>query len=279
MSVVVETVEIQKHHSNRQANTNARMTCHPASMVITIHPTDGIARLLDAWIAGPADFLRGMRIDQWSDPPPRERFLRQFPKPNYDPAEKVNPPSVIAIDNILQRVASGESRAMNLCINQYGNLVWAIARRYIKDHSEAEDLVQEVFTEIWKKAGSFDPAIASESTFVGLIARRRAIDFLRRLGRRPDFESLAAVSSLPDPSPQNSSIICDPETVKTTLAKLPDDTRQLFSLFFEDGFTHPEIAERTGLPLGTVKTRLRRGLVTLRDQLLRGRISNNPPAS
>lgn len=168
---------------------------------------------------------------------------------------------------------------MDECITCYGGIVWAIARRYIKDSSEAEDLVQEVFTEIWKKAASYDPAIASESTFVGLIARRRAIDFLRRLGRRPGFETLDAAESLAQPTAEISSVICDPETVRSSLATLPDDTRQLFQLFFDDGFTHPEIAEKTGLPLGTVKTRLRRGLITLRDQLKRVGNLNSQAAS
>lgn len=158
---------------------------------------------------------------------------------------------------------------MDECIARYGGIVWAIARRYLRDTTEAEDLVQEVFTEIWKKAGSYDPAIASESTFVGLIARRRAIDLLRRLGRRPGFEPLAAAESLPQPAAQASTVACDSESVRSSLATLPADTRQLFHLFFDDGFTHPEIAEKTGLPLGTVKTRLRRGLLTLRDQLKR----------
>jgi RNA polymerase sigma-70 factor (ECF subfamily) len=208
-----------------------------------------------------------------------ESIFTRFEEANYDPARKVSLPTLSAQESILSRVAAGESRAMNLCINQHGGIVWAIARRYIKDSAEAEDLVQEVFTEVWKKAASFDPTIASESTFIGLIARRRAIDFLRRLGRRPDFEPLAAAESLPLPTSRNSSITCDPEAVKSSLAKLPDDTRQLFSLFFEDGFTHPEIAERTGLPLGTVKTRLRRGLITLRDQLQRAGISTPQSAS
>lgn len=168
---------------------------------------------------------------------------------------------------------------MNLCITRYGGIVWSIAKRYIKDSSQAEDLVQEVFTEIWKKAASFDPALASESTFVGLIARRRAIDFLRRQGRLPEFEPLAAAESLPFPTPESPSFICDPETVKSSVASLPSDTRQLFHLFFEDGFTHPEIAEKTGLPLGTVKTRLRRGLITLREQLQRLGVASNQPAS
>jgi len=180
---------------------------------------------------------------------------------------------------VLPQIAAGEPRAMNRCITAYGAMVWAIARRYIKDTSEAEDLVQEVFTEVWKKAASFDPALASESTFIGLIARRRSIDFLRRLGRRPDFEPLSAAETLPQPAASNHSVTCDPETVRSSLANLPPDTRQLFHLFFEDGFTHPEIAEKTGLPLGTVKTRLRRGLLALRDQLQRLGTSNHQSTS
>ncbi len=168
---------------------------------------------------------------------------------------------------------------MDLCLSRFGGIVWAIARRYVKNHAEAEDLVQEVFIEIWKKAESFNPAIASETTFVGLIARRRAIDYLRRQGRKPDFEPLSAAASIPLPGLEKSSVVCDPETVKSSLASFPADTRQLFDLFFEDGFTHPEIAARTGLPLGTVKTRLRRGLITLREQLQRIATPNQSSAS
>jgi RNA polymerase sigma factor (sigma-70 family) len=180
---------------------------------------------------------------------------------------------------ILPRVAAGEPRAMNLCIHHYGNLVWGIVRRYVKDLSEAEDLVQEIFTEIWKKAASYDPQVAAESTYIGLICRRRSIDFLRRQGRLPEFEPLTAAESVPLPEAASPSVTFDPETLKSSVAGLPAETRALFHLFFEDGFTHPEIAEKTGLPLGTVKTRLRRGLITLRDQLRRAGILNTQPAS
>jgi len=180
---------------------------------------------------------------------------------------------------ILPQVAAGLPRAMNACIDQYGPLVWSIARRFLKQSAEAEDLVQEVFTEVWKKAASFDPSLASEASFIGLIARRRAIDYLRRHGRLPTFESLDAAESLPLPTSQNSSFQGDPEAVKSSLAKLPQDTRELFQLFFENGFTHPEIAEKTGIPLGTVKTRLRRGLVLLRDQFKRPESNRNPMLS
>lgn len=168
---------------------------------------------------------------------------------------------------------------MQLCLSQFGGIVWSIVRRYLKNQTEAEDLVQEIFIEIWKKAASFNPAVASETTFVGLIARRRAIDYLRRQGRRPEFEPLSAAESIPLPALEKSSVLCDPETVKSSLASFPADTRQLFNLFFEEGCTHPEIAARTGLPLGTVKTRLRRGLITLREQLQRIATPNQSTAS
>jgi RNA polymerase sigma-70 factor (ECF subfamily) len=181
-------------------------------------------------------------------------------------------------DPVLLRIAAGEPRAMNACIAQYANLVWGITRRYIKDAS-AEDVVQEVFTEIWKKAASFDPELASEPTFIGLITRRRAIDSLRRKSRQPNFEPLLLAEEMPTPAPTLDSHACDPESVKSYIAALSDDTRELFALFFDNGLTHPEIATKTGLPLGTVKTRLRRGLLLLRDQLRRGETSNPYPAS
>jgi RNA polymerase sigma factor (sigma-70 family) len=209
----------------------------------------------------------------------RSRILRETKELTLIGNETVAHAKLTSTDHILPGIASGTPRAMDLCITQYGGIVWSIVRRYVRESAEAEDVVQEVFTEVWKKAGSFDPAIASESTFIGMIARRRAIDFLRRQGRQPGFESLAAAESFPQPTAENASIVCDPETVKSSLANLPADTRQLFHLFFEDGFTHPEIAEKTGLPLGTVKTRLRRGLIVLREQLQRIGIANNQPAS
>ncbi|MDP3848957.1 MAG: sigma-70 family RNA polymerase sigma factor [Luteolibacter sp.] len=197
----------------------------------------------------------------------------------YRPPRLVNTQDSINQEPILPRLAAGEPRAMNECITRHGGLVWGIVRRSVKDSSAAEDLVQEVFTEIWKKAAFFDPAVASEATFIALVARRRVIDFLRRQGRQPDFEPLEAAGAVPVCQAPAASLVCDPEAVKSSIASLPDETRQLFHLFFEDGYTHPEIAEKTGLPIGTVKTRLRRGLITLREQLRRAGISNPQPAS
>lgn len=203
----------------------------------------------------------------------------QTDKAGYVPQRLVTATESMLHDSVLPRLAAGDQRAMGECIDRYGGLVWGIVRRSIKDPTEAEDLVQEIFTEIWRKAAFFDPRVASESTFIGLVARRRSIDFLRRQGRQPGFEPLDAAESIPTPAAVVSSIQCDPEVVKSSIATLPADTRELFQLFFEEGFTHPEIAEKTGLPLGTVKTRLRRGLIVLRGQLQRTGNSNIQPAS
>jgi RNA polymerase sigma-70 factor (ECF subfamily) len=190
----------------------------------------------------------------------------------------VNTDDATTHDPVLPRLAAGEARAMNACIDRYGSLVWGIVRRTVKVPSDAEDLVQEVFTEIWKKAGFYDPEVASEATFIAMVARRRAIDHLRRSGRQPGFEPLEAAESIPAAAPA-APVQCDAEALKSSISNMPEETRKLFRMFFEEGFTHPEIAGKTGLPLGTVKTRLRRGLLTLREQLRRAGKSNIQPAS
>ena len=169
---------------------------------------------------------------------------------------------------ILLEVAQGVERAMQDCVNKYGSLVWAIARRYVHNQTAVEDLVQEIFTDIWKSAKKFDPNIATESTFVGLLARRRAIDFIRKESRRPELEPIPEGEFLPEQSTESSnSMQFDTESVRAALSGLPDESQKIFTMHFEQGMTHAEIADATELPLGTIKTRLRRGLITLRDML------------
>ena len=165
---------------------------------------------------------------------------------------------------------------MGHCIKEYAPLVWSIVRRYVKNPSSAEDVVQETFTDLWKSAKRYNPAIATHTTFVGLLARRRAIDFTRKEGRRlqpeslPEEENLFFASDHPSPLAR-----CEREDVRKALQGLPEETRTIFVLHFEEGMTHPEIVEKTGLPLGTVKTRLRRGLIDLRNQLCPGDGASN----
>ncbi len=210
---------------------------------------------------------------------PAKGNLGQTVEASYFIATHVMPDLPTAADPILTRLAAGEPRAMNVCIDSFGGLVWSIVRRSVGNATEAEDLVQEIFTEIWKKAGYYDPQAAPEATFIALVARRRTIDHLRRNGRRPEHEPLDAATSLPAHVPPVPAPGCDPEAVRSSVAALPEDTRELFRMHFDEGFTHPEIAEKTGLPLGTVKTRLRRGLITLREHLQGSGATHIQPAS
>ena len=169
---------------------------------------------------------------------------------------------------ILLKVAQGDEGAMEQCISKYSPLVWSIAKRHVRDHSAAEDIVQETFTDLWKSASRYNPEIATESTFVGLLARRRAIDFARKESRRPQLEPMPETETFSEATIESSAALhCESEDVRSALRELPEDTQQIFSLHFDEGMTHPEIVEKTGLPLGTVKTRLRRGLIDLRNSL------------
>jgi RNA polymerase sigma-70 factor (ECF subfamily) len=169
---------------------------------------------------------------------------------------------------VLQEVAQGKKHAMEQCVTKYGGLVWSIARRYTKDHSSAEDIVQETFTDLWKSAHRFNPATAAETTFVGMLARRRAIDYVRKESRQPLLEPLPEAESLPHASPETSPALrCESQDVREALKQLPQETQQIFSLHFDEGMTHSEISKKIGLPLGTVKTRLRRGLIEVRNIL------------
>ena len=153
--------------------------------------------------------------------------------------------------------------------------MWSITRRYVQPDSEAEDVVQETFAELWAKAERFDRSRASSSTFIGLIARRRSIDWLRRKQRRPELHPLPDDFDQKIGAPADDAPRIDTESLQAALQQIPGEIRELFKLHFTLGLTHPEIADQTGLPLGTVKTRLRRGLIAMRE-LMR---SDHPEAA
>ena len=172
--------------------------------------------------------------------------------------------------SILERIAAGDQAAVQDCIDTYGNLIWSIARRYLRNSANAEDAVQEVFIDIWGSAARFDRSIASEVAFVSTIARRRLIDRLRKQTRQPDFDSLDDEEAGDKHQP---SVIAPMEDesevaiVERVLKKMEPEHRQILSLSLYEGYTHSEIAEQLDMPLGTVKTRIRRGLIYIRDQL------------
>lgn len=167
----------------------------------------------------------------------------------------------------LQRVASGDVGAVRDVLDLYGGLVWAIARRFSSNGADAEDAVQEIFLEVWRSAGRYDPALASEVTFIAVIARRRLIDRRRRAMRRVgtnEFDD-GLVRAM---TPRSEEPLSDEAGLAAVaLARLRPEQQQVLRLSVLQGLSHESISEATGLPLGTVKTHIRRGLIRIRQIL------------
>jgi RNA polymerase sigma-70 factor (ECF subfamily) len=165
---------------------------------------------------------------------------------------------------LLPRVAGGDPGAVRDCLARYGGLVWSIARRF--EGGDAEDAVQEIFLDLWRSAARYDPRIASEPAFVAMIARRRLIDRRRTRLRRPATEAIAADPPTADPAPRPDSC-AEASQAARALDRLRPEQRHVLVLATH-GLSHGEIAERTGMPLGTVKAHARRGLQSIRAALL-----------
>jgi len=170
--------------------------------------------------------------------------------------------------SLLQQVAAGEKAAVGKVLDQYGDLVWSLARRFLGNSPEAEDAVQEIFIEIWSNAGRYKPELASEVTFIATIARRRLIDRLRKNSRKPDSETYD--EGISSQNPEQASRITENVEVQNVvriLEQMPEEHREILTLSVYQGFSHSEIADKLSMPLGTVKTRVRRGLIHIREQL------------
>ena len=169
---------------------------------------------------------------------------------------------------LLQRVAEGDAAAVDECLGRYGGLVWSLARRLCPRHEDAEDAVQEIFVEIWRHAGKFDPTIASEATYVTMIARRRLIDRYRRRSRDLDTAPLKEELVASDAEHERWTEISDEASrARAQMQQLRPEERRVLELSINQGLSQSQIAEATNLPLGTVKTHARRGLIRLRELL------------
>lgn len=168
---------------------------------------------------------------------------------------------------ILQRIADGDQNAVQDCLKTYGGLVWSLARRMLRNQDDAEDAVQEIFVDIWKNAAKFDPAQASETTFVAMIARRRLIDRIRFMQRRISADSLEDILAEPKGSGANIQTLVEGREAFGALKQLKPEQQRVLQLSIVQGLSHQEIADATGMPLGTVKTHARRGLLQARELL------------
>lgn len=184
-----------------------------------------------------------------------------------------------AENTLLQRVSEGDASAVNQVLDRYSALVWSIVRQRL-DARSAEDIVQEIFIDVWRSAPRYDPQKSSEATFIATIARRRLIDFTRRERRRPEREELFDVWSDGSRSVQEELEVADEARVASeAIEKLKPAQRKVLQMSIVDGFTHTQIAEITRLPLGTVKSHARRGLERVRSMLSPGPDPNTAASS
>jgi len=164
--------------------------------------------------------------------------------------------------SLLALVQSGDEQAMAALFDRYSRVVYSIALRVLRDPASAEDVLQEVFMQIWRNPDSFTAARGSLGGWLSIVARNRSIDAIRR--KRPsvsiDDIALASPCNFSDETERNSLM----ERARATILLLPIEQRKTLEMAFFDGLTHSEIAEMTGDPLGTVKTRIRSALLTLR---------------
>jgi RNA polymerase sigma-70 factor (ECF subfamily) len=169
----------------------------------------------------------------------------------------------------LARAARGDERALAEIYDRHARLVYSLALRIVRDAGEAEDVVQEVFAQLWQQASRYDAARANVAGWLVMLTRSRAIDRLRRRQSRPDAP-VADPIEMPDtdPLPDDRMVAAArAAAVRSALDDLPVLQRVAIELAFYEGLTHVEIAAQLDQPLGTVKTRIRQGLRALRDRL------------
>lgn len=168
---------------------------------------------------------------------------------------------------LLERVAQGEPGAIETCLDSYGGLVWSLARRFCQTHADAEDAVQEIFADLWTHASRFDSSIAAEKTFIAMIARRRLIDRRRREGRAPRFAGLESAELAPttDTTSASVEVMDEAARIRELMGRLRPEQQRALKLAICEGMTHQAVAEAMDLPLGTVKTHIRRGLIAVRE--------------
>jgi RNA polymerase sigma-70 factor, ECF subfamily len=176
----------------------------------------------------------------------------------------------VSLNDLLGLVATGDQVAFGELYDQVAGRVLGLVRRLLKDHAQSEEVTQEIFLEVWQNATRYDPAKGSATTWILTMAHRRAVDRIRssqssrdrdsRIGRRDletDYDSVS----------ESVEIRVENERVQQALRRLTQLQRQAVTLAYYGGYSHSEVAELLKVPVGTVKTRLRDGMIRLRDEL------------
>jgi RNA polymerase sigma-70 factor (ECF subfamily) len=174
------------------------------------------------------------------------------------------------LDDLLTLVARGDGPAFEVLYDEVANAVFGVVRRVLRDPAQSEEVTQEVLVEVWRTATRFDPERGSATTWILTMAHRRAIDRVRSSQASQDRDLRVATRDHVrdyDQVAEQVEARLEQEQVRRCLGQLTDLQRESITLAYYGGHTYREVAELLDLPLGTVKTRLRDGLIRLRDCL------------
>ncbi len=163
---------------------------------------------------------------------------------------------------LIARLRAGDQNAMADLYDRYSAVVYGVALRVLANTTAAEDVVQEIFLQLWRNPQAFDANRGRLAPWLAVIARNRAIDHLRRRPAEEDIDELPISTGIDLEGEAAQKLAVD--KVRGALAQLPQEQRTTLEMAFFEGMTHTEIAGKTGEPLGTVKTRIRTGLLALR---------------
>lgn len=167
---------------------------------------------------------------------------------------------------LMERIRAGDETAMADVYDLYSGIVYGVALRVLGDAGAAEDVLQEVFLQLWRNPQAFDANRGKLPAWLAVIARNRAIDHLRKRQPEEDIADLPISTglNLEDEASQRMAV----EKIRGALSRLAQEQRRALEMAFFEGMTHTEIAAKTGEPLGTIKTRIRAGLLAVRKAVL-----------
>jgi RNA polymerase sigma-70 factor (ECF subfamily) len=182
-------------------------------------------------------------------------------------------PEKVEDSALLKAIAGGSSTALSELYDRYGKLVYSLAFHVVADAGVAEEITQEVFIQVWNKAATYQAEQGKVVSWLASVTRHRAIDSLRRRNARPEGHRLEwgedDVPDLVDPAgvEEQVDLSLRSTAVRQAINQLPSEQRSTLALAYFQGMTHQEIADTTGEPLGTIKTRIRLGMMKLRQLL------------
>jgi RNA polymerase sigma-70 factor (ECF subfamily) len=166
---------------------------------------------------------------------------------------------------LISRVRAGDEDALAALHDRYAQVVYSVALRVLGETTQAEDILQEIFLQLWRNPQTFDSNRGSLGAWLAVITRHRAIDLLRR--RRPESDIEDVIVSVDTRLEQTTDRNMAIAKIRSAVERLPAEQRKPLEMAFFEGLTHSEIASKTGDPLGTIKTRIRSALLTLRKAL------------